>query len=184
MKNICQALGLIATALLGMTGCEFPVDVNEPTPSEKIVFLGKVIYQPKYATFSAPLNIEQLPSLNKINTVHIDFENQRIHFYGKTATESKCYFDRPMSLVELSSISKPVRDLEFCELQTTSPVACVASFMPSDSIHIYDYVKLHYADEYSSYCEANHPQLCNGADIKPLFATLKELALRDIHLCK
>ncbi len=181
MKNMNTLLtfAIIASFFLS---CEFLTPSEDPY--EKIVFLGKIISTPKYATFSAPIPIDQQPPQNKINRVHIDFENQRIHFYGNTTTDAKCYFDRQMSEAELASLEKPIRELEFCELQTNQNLACPALFMPTDSISIYDYQKLHHVDEYSSYCSANNPQLCNGADVKPLFATIKSLALQDIDHCQ
>lgn len=186
MKTITQATGLMATALLittGLTtGCEFPTDNEEPY--EKIVYLGKIISTPIYATFSSPLGIEHQISIKKIRTIQIDFENQRIHYYGNTTTNEKCYFDRPLEAEELSTLETQIRDLEFCELQSNKNIACLASFMPTESILIYDYSKLHYADEFSNYCEANSAQLCNGADIKPLFATIKEWAVQDLNHCE
>ena len=115
MKTFLQAAGLITTALLLMTSCEPPKENDDsPVVVEKIIYLGKIIDEPKHAALSTAFTITEHSSHNSINSVHLDFENELIQYSGRTTKDAKCNFERKISTCDLSAISKIIRDLEFC----------------------------------------------------------------------
>lgn len=186
MKNLLQAAGLMATLLFFTTGCELPTD-DAPGSDEKIVYIGKLIQYAKNMTYSGYFPIAGDPA-NKngphIFSVEINFDYNRIQFFGKKDETNQCYYSRVLTASESDELLTRLKALAFCELQGNDPVACPLSFVPGDVFYVDNYSRRISVDQQSTFCTPGYAELCESKDFKNIADFIRPLSAAALGNCK